>query len=337
MAARLFCHLLFLLVAVSFGTGITFRSGRASKHAWTSLVQNEDIEPRHQDCPSGWVGPHRGTCYKLVTDKALNWDGANATGCPSQHEGAHLAAITYDNKAFLSKQSDIRKGSYYWIGLRSPYTKWNQDTEFETDIDYTNWEVIKAQEPDGAAISNDDCVIMSGAGAGTEFQPPGVWADTHCDSTLSYVCETEQEDGACAEGWELLNGRCFRLSSIDDFKSWQAARDACASTVPSSRLAVIDFQLPGDSRVVKDSVAFWVALRSTPGSDGVLRWSSPGKPQVVNTNWQQIVSVEPNGVPERNELCVAVNGVNSMDIYAVGEWADVDCSFKTQYLCEMHP
>ena len=101
-----------------------------------------------QACPGGWMGPHLGMCYKL-SDTKLNWNDANTAGCGNLTSGGHLASVTYANKAFLSKQSNIFDSAYYWVGLRSGDTEWNKGTPAAEPVDFTNWEEIQLSEPNG--------------------------------------------------------------------------------------------------------------------------------------------------------------------------------------------
>ena len=133
-----------------------------------------------------WVGPHHGKYYTLVTEPAT-WYVANATGCP---DGGHLASITYDNKAFLSKQLSIIDTDYFWIGLRSDETQFNAGTEFAVDVDYTNWERMSVPEPNGHLESGDDCVRVTGFWSETNLQAADIWADVDCDESLNFICQT---------------------------------------------------------------------------------------------------------------------------------------------------
>ena len=145
-----------------------------------------------QGCPSGWVGPNRGLCYKL-SDKALSWYDADASGCEELAPGARLASVTYANKAFLSKQKSIFIDSYYyWVGLRSGDSEWNRDTAAAEAVDFTGWEKIRFSEPSGSSATNDDCVLMVGESAADEYKPAGGWMDWPCDDPDSLLCEFKQ-------------------------------------------------------------------------------------------------------------------------------------------------
>ena len=145
-----------------------------------------------QRCPAGWVGPHRNTCYKLITDNKLGWREANSGGCQAVDSRAHLAAVTYNNKAFLSKQTPIfMDGGFYWVGLRSGDTEWNQGTSYATPVDYTNWERLQFVEPDGSAAMENDCVLVNGRRTPSAFQP-GKWADWNCNDPGEYLCQLVQ-------------------------------------------------------------------------------------------------------------------------------------------------
>ena len=123
----------------------------------------------------------------------MNWTDANSKGCQTVDSRAHLAAITYDNKAFLSKQEAIFvTGSYYWVGLRSGDAEWNKDAEFATPVNYTNWQRLKFTEPDGSEARDNDCVLVTGSLVPSEFRPPGSWMDWDCQDRGNYLCELDQ-------------------------------------------------------------------------------------------------------------------------------------------------
>ena len=144
------------------------------------------LQPRAADSDPDWVGPHRGKYYTLGKEFA-SWYDAKAD---CQALDARLAAITYDNKAFLSKQLSIIDSNYFWIGLRSNETQFNAGTEFAVEKDYTNWEKICAQEPDGDRASEDDCVAITGRLSGPDYQPAGSWADSQCNAVGDFICQS---------------------------------------------------------------------------------------------------------------------------------------------------
>ena len=140
-----------------------------------------------QGCPIGWLGPHRNICYKLSDDK-LSWNDAD-TGCEELADGAHLASVTYANKAFLSKQREIFDSDYYWVGLRSGDAEWNQGTAAAEKVDFTQWEKVRSSEPSGSVYTDDDCVLMVGETAPDVFKPAGSWMNWPCSDDCSPLCE----------------------------------------------------------------------------------------------------------------------------------------------------
>ena len=146
-----------------------------------------------QSCPEGWTGPHHSSCFKMINEPAT-WLEANSNGCGEQDSRAHLAAITADNRAFLSKELSLfGKIDYYWVGLRSTDDKWNSGTQFAVDVDYTNWETAVRHDPDGTTEENDNCVAVAGRLADPSFQPVGGWADASCTDKGPYACDKPQQ------------------------------------------------------------------------------------------------------------------------------------------------
>ena len=142
------------------------------------------------------------------------------------------------------------------------------------------------------------------------------------------------QNGACEDGWVSLSGRCFKLVT-EPTKSWEAAKAACPSDFPGSRLAVVDFDLTQDSSSpLLNTYAFWVGLKSTPSSDGNLYWSTSGD-QVTETHWlSDKTYTEPNGSAQDN--CVFVAGLTSDEVFGLGDWGDMGCDLeKKGYLCQL--
>ena len=137
-----------------------------------------------QSCPAGWLGPHRSTCYKL-SDTRMTWMKANATGCLEMDPRAHLAAVTYENRAFISKQSEVFSKSY-WAGLQSSKPAWNFGTDYATPVDGSvSWGSLSRPRPRHVGSPDMDCVFVN------SFD--GSWNDdSTCDTETLSLCQLKQ-------------------------------------------------------------------------------------------------------------------------------------------------
>ncbi|XP_043218096.1 macrophage mannose receptor 1-like [Amphibalanus amphitrite] len=293
-----------------------------------------DCHNQEGSCPDGWEGPHRDVCYKL-SDTWLSWSDANAIGCQNLTAGAHLASITYSNKAFLSKRHYLSNSDYFWVGLLSGDDKWNIGTPAEEEVDFTNWETVQHQEPSGSSITNDDCVLMVGPTATGEFRK-GAWLDRSCDYPFNFLCAFERDDPsvACPRYWYLYDNSCYMLHH-QDWMTYTQANDFCSSLVTTASLAkVTNYEELAANVPLKDADFFWIGLRSTPTVDGKLLWNNGDEAEP--TNWLKLSYSEPDGddFGPGND-CVMVNGLQAEEQYAAGQWGDYDCSYESQFLCAL--
>ena len=138
-----------------------------------------------QSCPAGWLGPHRNTCYKL-SDFQTTWTQANETSCRDMDPRAHLAAITYENRAFISKQSEIVSAGYYWVGLKSSQPDWNFGTDYATPVDDSiHWVSLGYSRPIHVGSPDMDCVFVNSRN--------GAWDDdSTCDTETFSLCQLKQ-------------------------------------------------------------------------------------------------------------------------------------------------
>ncbi|XP_043218069.1 asialoglycoprotein receptor 2-like [Amphibalanus amphitrite] len=292
-----------------------------------------DCHNQVRGCPDGWEGPHRGFCYKL-SDTTQSWSDANATGCQSLAAGAHLASITYSNKAFLSNRHSLYEASYFWVGLHAGDDKWNAGTLAEEDVDFTNWETLVHQEPSGSVITNDNCVLMVGPTATGEYQK-GAWLDWSCNGTFYSLCAFERDDSsaACPHDWFLYDNACYMLQ--DQRMTFTEANDFCSSLVATASLAkVTNYEELAANVPLKDAYFFWIGLHSTPTVDGKLLWDNGDDAEP--TNWLKLSYSEPDGddIGPGND-CVMVNGLEKDELFSTGEWGDYDCSYESQFLCAL--
>ena len=86
--------------------------------------------------------------------------------------------------------------------------------------------------------------------------------------------------------------------------------------------------------VTMDAEFIWIGLRSTPDIQGKLHWLNADGEEVTETNWRVISYDEPNG-PDNGpgNDCVMINGLDSDQLFTVGDWGDYDCSFESRFLC----
>ncbi|KAF0289790.1 C-type mannose receptor 2 [Amphibalanus amphitrite] len=287
-----------------------------------------------QDCPTGWEGPHRDICYRLSED-ARSWTDAKANGCEALSGGAYLASVTYANKAFLSKQESIVGSDYYWVGLRSGDAEWNSGTAAAEPVDYTNWEVMRHQEPSGSRITNDDCVMVTTASAPAEFQPAGSWVDWDCDYQTPAICQVQQNsDGSCSDGWTSVGSDCYAMTEALSFSE---AELACSTKMTGARLAAVsDYDTLSAGLDIGTAGYLWIGLRSTPAADGALRWLANGE-EVSDTPWKCIKYDEPDSeqMGFEDADCVVVNGLEADDLYQAGAWSDYFCTVEYKYLCAL--
>ena len=120
-----------------------------------------------------------------MSDSAEAWHTANETGCRALDTRAHLAAITYDNNAFLSKQVELFTPDFYWVGLRSSDDEWNKGTEYATKVEDGSftWASLGYSNPSHAGDPEWDCVI-----ADAEGWKDGEW----CSSKFASLCQLDQ-------------------------------------------------------------------------------------------------------------------------------------------------
>ncbi|XP_043199234.1 macrophage mannose receptor 1-like [Amphibalanus amphitrite] len=290
-------------------------------------------------CPDGWVGPHRSVCYRL-SDEYLDWNEANASGCQELQEGAYLASVTYANKAFLSKQESITDSDYYWVGLRSGDAEWNSGTAAAEPVDFTNWGVVRHQEPSGSSVTNDDCVLLIGEVPNDEeYGASGTWMDWDCGLEAFFLCELKKDPGvACPnKNWIRHNDACYMLHDIQN-KTFAEAEERCDQLQPGATLgSVADYDalvriVPG----MDTAAYYWIGLRSTPAPDGRLRWRTADAAEVLSTHWWYAEYDEPNGArmgPDHD--CVRVSGRRSAELYTTGEWEDQHCGHRSRFLCAL--
>ena len=146
------------------------------------------------------------------------------------------------------------------------------------------------------------------------------------------VCSQESADTECPEYWYKYNGACYMLHHPK--MSFADAEAFCATVQPGSTLAAVPDYAALAQAVPLDAEYFWIGLRSTPDIQGELRWLNADGDRVADTNWQFISYDEPNGPatgPEND--CVMLNGLQSEELYAVGEWGDYKCDFESRFLC----
>ena len=116
----------------------------------------------------------------------MTWMQANATGCLDMDPRAHLAAITYENRAFISKQSEIFSTDFYWAGLQSTKPAWNFGTDYAVPVDDSiYWGSLSYPRPTHVGSPDMDCVYVN------DFD--GSWDDySTCDKEKYSLCQLKQ-------------------------------------------------------------------------------------------------------------------------------------------------
>ena len=144
---------------------------------------------------------------------------------------------------------------------------------------------------------------------------------------------TSQGTG-CPEGWEAISDKCYKME-MKNYKTWFEAQTACTGLHPDARFATPAFNLANHlGSDIMDVQAFWIGLRSTPDDQGKLQWVGD-RGEVTQTYWLTADHQDPEGSAKGNNDCVVVYGKAFGEAWTVGDWSDLNCNYRGQFLCEL--
>ncbi|CAB4014245.1 Hypothetical predicted protein, partial [Paramuricea clavata] len=283
-----------------------------------TLPPTKDPPPR---CDSGWIAYNR-SCYRMF-QRAITWGAAKRT---CRDTGGHLVRIDNDNEQhFLSNYVRPKRQSF-WIGLNDLDVAGNWTWEFRSKdpLNYKNWQI---GEPNGLGVER--CTEMYG------HAQAGYWNDASCYGWKSYICEKEEGQNMCPEGWIAYNDSCYQFNmDISQKMTWAEAEAACNAIGNFASLVKINSQSEQDfvnQRIQSISgTDAWIGLNDI-NKENVFRWTADKSPSSLDNTKYQIWA---NGKPSENNDdrdCVMI-----LSVRKDGAWSVKNCSQKQNYVCMRH-
>ncbi|XP_062297513.1 macrophage mannose receptor 1 [Scomber scombrus] len=243
-----------------------------------------------------------------------------------------LAVITGESeRKFLWKQISKGSGQYY-IGLTV-----NLDKSFSwldgTPVTFTAWD---NNEPN-FANNDENCVTI--------YASMGYWNDINCGLELPSICKrssnfvnttmapTTMPKGGCAPEWIPFNGKCYKIVTGNDKKTWQQARAYCinqggnlVSIVGENEQAFLITQM------LNYNEDLWIGMNDINWEMHFVWTDGRG---IGYTNWAK---GHPTSVPDGRHSfteevfdCVIMVGTNAKQ---TGAWKIEDCNSKLGFVCK---
>ncbi|XP_028395588.1 macrophage mannose receptor 1-like [Dendronephthya gigantea] len=269
-------------------------------------------------CDHGWISYNR-SCYRIFSNPR-NWFGAKSA---CRDTGGHLVRIDDDNEQkFLAYEVFPRRDTAFWLGLNDLATAGQWVWEFRSgdSLVFKNWQT---GEPNG--LGRERCVEMYG------FAPvAGRWNDAYCNGPKSYICEKEEGQNICPEGWIPYNDTCYQFNMRPSQKmTWTEAEAACNAIGNFASLVQINSQNEQDfvSKRIKSisNEDAWIGL-SDLGHENVFLWTATNS-ELESTGYKIWANGNPTENAE-NRDCVMILGARND-----GAWAVKNCTLKRNFVC----
>ncbi|XP_028395191.1 uncharacterized protein LOC114519267 isoform X2 [Dendronephthya gigantea] len=279
------------------------------------LPPTKDPPPR---CDVGWVAFNR-SCYRMFSNWK-NWDRAKSV---CRDTGGHLVRIDNDNEQHFLAELVRPTRHNYWIGLHfNSAGQWVWEFRSNDSLKYKNWQ---SGEPN--SLGKERCVEMYG------HAQAGYWNDASCYGWKSYICEKEEGQNMCPEGWIPYNDTCYQFNMRPSQKmTWTEAEAACNAIGNFASLVQINSQNEQDfiSKRLQlvSSEDVWIGLNDLK-NENVFRWTATNAEldSIRFASWA-------NGKPienAENRDCVVMLGIRKD-----GAWSVQDCALKRNFICMRH-
>ncbi|MGH0115074.1 UNVERIFIED_CONTAM: hypothetical protein FKN15_070594 [Acipenser sinensis] len=225
-------------------------------------------------CPQNWV-LFNGKCYYFSTDR-MNWNSSR-DNCTSM--GGHLVIIESEaEQEFIHSQTG-RIRDFFWIGLSDEVTEgeflWVDNTPPSTTTEEAALVLAGLCALSMAAIIFLSVYIYNFQTKYLELQ------SQYSELERNYTDIAATIFKACPQNWELLNGKCYYIST--DRMNWNSSRDNCTSL--GGHLVIIESD--GEQRFLSDKAwivtqeqSHWIGLTDAV-TEGTWLWVD-GTPLIGN-------------------------------------------------------
>uniref|UniRef100_A0A673BHE3 Macrophage mannose receptor 1 n=1 Tax=Sphaeramia orbicularis TaxID=375764 RepID=A0A673BHE3_9TELE len=243
-----------------------------------------------------------------------------------------LAVITADSeRRFLWKLIVKGSESQYYIGMTV-----NLDKSFSwvdgTPMTYTAWE---KNEPN-FANNDENCVTI--------YRNMGYWNDINCGLELPSICKrsssfvnttmapTTLPKGGCAPEWMAFHGKCYKIVTGSNKKTWHNARDYCKDQ-GGNLVSILNEREQAflTTQMIKYNEDLWIGMNDV---NWEMRFVWTDGKGIKYTNWAK---GHPASVPDGRYAfsdeydCVIIQGSPSK---SVGFWKVEDCNMDRGFICK---
>ncbi|XP_022084629.1 macrophage mannose receptor 1-like [Acanthaster planci] len=274
-------------------------------------------------CADNRYSQYFDTCFLVEREMRRSFDDAR-TDC--QSKGGDLLSVfdRYEAALFTSSlyEEGLDESSKAYIGLRRNAVTGVFEWIDNWPLEFTMW------GPNEPHNRKGDCVVLN---------REGFWEVSLCSTIQNYICEYPSPPpdkpglrrGVCPEDYVELPGTdyCVLFATSQTRILWEEGTYICTTQHNGGVLPSIHSQAEDDfiwteaKKVFTETNAkIWLGMRRD--QTGFSSWDDLSLMDYVN--WQ---ANEPSDDANENNKCV------QMDLTS-GEWADVQCSLRANYICK---
>ncbi|XP_050398710.1 macrophage mannose receptor 1 [Patella vulgata] len=272
-------------------------------------------------CTGLWTRAGHKCYYFVPGKKVVRADARNKC----QQSGGDLSKIeSLDEMYWITLQTFTMEVNHVWTGLSRKSKgadSWSWADGSDINTEYIKWN----QEPNDY-LGTEDCAAIS---------MDGVYNDMSCSNKAGFICQMTSVNRPCPSTWIMPDGEgstCFYISDTDDnvTTTWDAAKDKCSQLAGGGDSTLFAPQSGEDYAFVTqqlmsrppDPTGWWTDLTDSQ-VEGLWVYSTSyyGPPDRSLIVWRG----EPNDFGGTEDCAV---------MYYGGRYNDVDCSAKSNILCE---